>query len=211
MPVTEIALLRLHADLGPLLHAILAQAKDDMQGFTDRSMYFLQQTEDPSFIYIIGEWETVDQHIDRFIPRQENQAILESLKDDVSIEWLLHADVTHEELPLPKTKDERAKAVAGEIVLSVARHFVKSGAKDAFQQTFEDNKHYLQDFITEGKMGGGWRVDKEEGKEEWILLCPYKNLKQHLDFATTVHFKEYGRIREHIDGAEIKHAVLLDI
>jgi quinol monooxygenase YgiN len=214
MTVTEVALLRLASSItieDANLRSALVRAKAVMQDYTGNTFYYFQQIEDPSCIYIFGEWESLDQHMNHFIPSPENQALLESLKDSMTVDWLLHANVSHADLPLPKSAAEMAKALRGELVLSVARHFVKSENRERFRQTFEANRNYLQDYITEGEIGGGWRMDIEGGKDEWVLLCPFKNIQQHLDFAETEAFTHYAQIREHIDGAEIKHAKLLDI
>jgi heme-degrading monooxygenase HmoA len=214
MTVTELALLRLSPNVtieDASLRANLLHAKAVMQDYTGRVFYYFQQTEDPTLIYVVGEWDTLDQHMDGFIPSEQNQALLETLKDSVSVEWLLHADVPHAELPLPRSDAERAKALRGESVISIVRHFVKPGAKYTFQQTFESGKQHLQDYLTEGTMGGGWCIDRDDGEEEWVLVCPYASVQQHMDFAETAGFEKYGRIREHIDRAEIKHAKLLDI
>jgi heme-degrading monooxygenase HmoA len=214
MTITEIALLHLASSItveNANLRSALARAKAVMEGYTRNNFYYFQQIEDPSYIYIFGEWESLDQHMNHFIPGAENQALLELLKDRMTVDWLLHANVSHADLPLPKTDAELAKACSGEVVLSVARHFVKEGEKKLFEGRFEANKHYLQDYITEGTMGGGWRIDTEGGKDEWVLLCPFRDVQQHLDFAKTESFEHYGQIREYIDGAEIKHVKLLDI
>jgi heme-degrading monooxygenase HmoA len=214
MTITEIALLHLASSItveNADLRSALAHAKAVMEGYTGNNFYYFQQIEDPSYIYIFGEWESLDQHMNHFIPGAENQALLELLKDRMTVDWLLHANVSHADLPLPKTDAGLAKACSGEVVLSVARHFVKEGGKKLFEGRFEANKHYLQDYITEGTMGGGWRIDTEGGKDEWVLLCPFRDVQQHLDFAKTESFEHYGQIRECIDGAEIKHVKLLDI
>lgn len=214
MPITEIALLRL-ASGTPIDDAILrknlAHAKAIMQSYTGNTFYYFQQTEDPSYIYIVGEWESLDQHMNHFIPSADNQSLLESLKDQLSVDWLIHADVPHANLPLPNSPTDIEKALRGDVVWSIARHMVKDGKKDDFHRTFEANKHYLQNFITEGTMGGGWRVDCEDGKEEWVLMCPYTSVQQHYEFAKTGEFEKYGLIREWIEGAEIKQVKLLDI
>ena len=88
---------------------------------------------------------------------------------------------------------------------------MKSGERISFEKAFHENKEYLQNHVTEGKIGGGWRVDKEEDKEEFVLFSPWQSVDQHYDFADTEGFEKYGKIREYIDGAEIKHAKMLDI
>jgi quinol monooxygenase YgiN len=214
MTITEIALLQLCPGITAddvNLRSNLAHAKQIMEDFTGNNFYYLQQTEDPSYIYIIGEWYSLDQHMNHFIPGAFNQALLQLLKGQVTVSWLIHANVSHADLPLPKSAAEKAKARRGELVWSIGRHFVKEGKKEEFQQTFQTNKRFLQDFITEGTIGGGWRADKEDDKEEWVLVCPYTNVEQHYDFAKTEGFQKYVQIKEYIDGAEIKHAKLLDI
>jgi quinol monooxygenase YgiN len=214
MTVTEVALLRVKPETtvgDPKLRFNLAHAKDIMQKYTGNTFYYFQQTEDPTYIYIIGEWESLDQHMNHFIPSADNQALLALLEDQLSVEWLLHADVSHTDLPLPKTGAEISKARSGELTISIGRHFVKDGQKEKFIKTFEANKGCLQDFITKGTMGGGWRIDKEGGKEEWFLISPYTSVEQHLEFAKSEGFQKYAQIKDHIDGADIKHAKLLYI
>ena len=93
----------------------------------------------------------------------------------------------------------------------MGRHFIKDGQRENFQNAFDENQAKLQDYVTEGMIGGGWRVDKEGEKEEWFLMCPWNSVEQHLDFAKTEDFQKYARSEDHLDGADIKHAKLLDI
>ncbi|KZM22831.1 uncharacterized protein EKO05_0001576 [Ascochyta rabiei] len=210
MTITEIALLHLSPDVAvddAKLRSKLVRAKTVMQEFTGRSFYYLQQIEDPTYVYIVGEWESLSQHMNDFIPGSDNQAVLESLRGLMSVEWLLHIDVPHAGLPLPSTVTNKHKAP----VYGIVRHYIKDGQKSQFQQTFDMEKHNLQEFVTKGDFGGGWRVDKEGNKDEWVLLTPWTSVEQHHAFAETDGFANYGKIREHIDGAEIKHARILDI
>ncbi|KAF1944523.1 hypothetical protein EJ02DRAFT_452385 [Clathrospora elynae] len=214
MTITEIALLYLTSGItvdNAALRSNLSHAKTVMQNYTGHTFYYLQQIEDPAYVYIIGEWESLDQHMNHFIPSSDNQVVLESLKDALTVVRLEHIDAPHADLPLPKNETQLEKARCGELIWSIVRHFVKDGEKQKFQDTFDTNKQYMQDYITEGTIGGGWRIDREYSKEEFVLLEPWKSVEQHLKFGKTDDFKKYGQIREHIDGAEIKHAKLLDI
>lgn len=210
MPITEIALLHLSSDVtidDAALRSKLAHAKTVMQNYTGRSFYYLQQVEDPTYIYIIGEWESLDQHMNDFIPSDDNQALLESLRGLLNVEWLLHIDAPHTDLPLPEANASKQKAP----VLAIGRHFVKDGQKEQFKQTFDEKKHHLQAFVTEGRLGGGWRIDNDKDEDEWVLLTPWESVEQHFAFAKTDGFKEYSKIIGYIKGAEIKHARILDI
>ena len=161
-------------------------------------------------MYIIGEWDSLDRHMNHFIPSTENQSLLESLKHLATVDWLLHIDAPHATLPLPD-EDGKGQGAGKEYLYGITRHFVKSGERISFEKAFHENKEYLQNHVTEGKIGGGWRVDKEEDKEEFVLFSPWQSVDQHYDFADTEGFEKYGKIREYIDGAEIKHAKMLDI
>ncbi|KAJ4355084.1 hypothetical protein N0V95_003247 [Ascochyta clinopodiicola] len=210
MTVTEIALLHLSPNVtidDANLRSKLARAKTVMQNYTGRFFYYLQQIEDPSYIYIIGEWKSLSQHMNDFIPGSDNQAVLESLKGVMSVEWLLHIDVPHADLPLPSGGANKQKVS----VYGIVRHFIKDGQKGQFQHTFDMEKRHLQEFVTEGELGGGWRVDQEGSKDEWVLLTPWTSIEQHHAFAETDGFAKYGKIREYIEGAEIKHARMLNI
>jgi quinol monooxygenase YgiN len=216
MPITEIALVHLSPDVTDddvALRSKLTHAKTVMQDYTGRRFYYLQQLENPAYLYIIGEWESLDQHLIHFIPGPSNQALLESLERDLAVEWLLHINASHTELPLPKSDNEKKKAYHGDLIWSIARNFVKIGERENFEQAFAINKQHLQDFVTEGTVGGGWRVDNDGDKEEeeWVLLCPWASKAQHSDFEETDAFAKYGLIREHIVSTEIKLAKLLDI
>ncbi|KAF2255965.1 hypothetical protein BU26DRAFT_512895 [Trematosphaeria pertusa] len=214
MAITEMALLHLSegttAD-DASLRSKLTKAKTVMQTYTGRTFYIMQQIEDPSFLYVIGEWESLDQHMNGFIPSADNQALLESLKDELAVDWLLHIDAPHTALPLPKTDAEKEKALKGELIYSIGRHFIKTGEKDKFQETFDANKKYPMEYVTEGSIGYGWRVDKEEHNEEFVLWGPWKSVDQHLGFAKTEGFAKYAKIRDHLDGADIKHAKIMDV
>ncbi|RMZ69152.1 dimeric alpha-beta barrel [Pyrenophora seminiperda CCB06] len=214
MPVTEIALL--HLSPGTSIHdqdfrGKLAYAKTVIQKATSRNVYYLQQVEDPACVYIIAEWKSLSYHMEDFIPSSANQSLLQSLDGMLTVEWLQHIDALHADLPLPETEAQMEAACRGQPVWSIVRHMVKAEEKQRFQGAFDANKGYLQEFITEGKIGGGWRVDGEEAKDEFVLLSPWKSVEQHMEFGKTDGFKKYAGLREFIDEADIKHATLLGI
>ncbi|RAR06588.1 dimeric alpha-beta barrel domain-containing protein [Stemphylium lycopersici] len=214
MQITELALLHLSCDVtvdNVALRSKLSHAKTVMQKYTGHAFYYMQQIEEPALVYIVGEWDSLDQHMDKFIPSADNQALLESLKGALTVERLEHIDVPHADLPLPKREAQLEHARQGGLIWSIVRYYIKDGAKQDFLDTLEANKHYIQGFVTEGTIGGGWRIDKEDGKEVFVLLSPWKSVEQHLEFGKTDGFQKYAQIRKYIDGADIKHAKLLDI
>lgn len=171
-----------------------------METFTNRAFYFFLQIENPAFLYIIGEWEDIKQHRDEYIPSEANRQILELLKDEVSVEWLLHIDTDQENLPLSAP------------IISIGRHFISLGQKEAYNGTFESVSHHLKSYLTPSHFARGWRLDREEGddKEEDLLIVGWDDVASHHRFAQTDGFKQFAHIRKFMKDADIKHAKRLN-
>lgn len=214
MTVTEFALLRLSTGVGVqdvALRAKLAHAKNVMQAYTRRRFYYFHQIEDPSYIYIIGEWDSLEQHLNHFIPGSENQAVLESLKNDVSVEWLLHINASHADLPLPRTITEREKALCEHSIWSVVRLVIRNDGNNTYQQTQPTSQDCIRDHAIDGKSGGSWRIDKEDNRDELLLLCSCKTVAEDTGAAEIQALEKCSPIQIHINKAELKHLKLLDI
>ncbi|KAL6245612.1 hypothetical protein RBB50_007611 [Rhinocladiella similis] len=212
MPVTELALLRLRPGTewpAAELIAHLRKAKSVMESASGFKFCYYRAVEDPDVIFIFGEWPSVEFHMTNFIPSQENQELLELLKDQVTVEWMFHLDIDQTQSPLPWHRR----------VIAVVRHFIADGEKESFQATFQENKHNLEAFIGgSDRVVGGWRIDKGvdpslegELKSEYVLISGWRSVEQHQDFAKTEGFQKYGQIRNHLAGADIKHAVRVDL
>ena len=71
MVVTELALLRLLPNISladQTLLRNLAHAKKALESYTHQPFHFIPQIADPTFIYIIGSWDSPEQHWNDFIP-----------------------------------------------------------------------------------------------------------------------------------------------
>jgi len=203
-PVLELASLRLNEGTkvtDEYLLSILRQAKQAMEASSGLGDFlYLQQVEDPAIIYIVGRWPSVAYHYDVFIPSAVNQHILKALADKVSVEWLFHVDVSQNILPFTKAP-----------VTAIVRHFLAPGERPAFDATFARYNSPLTN-ATNSRMEGGWRVDKEEeAKEEWVLFTGWERVEEHTAFGDSEEFKEYAKIKDHLVGAEVKHAVTLHL
>ena len=207
MTITEIALLCLAPNItttNPSLRTNLAHAKTVMQNYTNHTFYYYQQVENPSLTYIFGEWDSLDQHMNHFVPSQDNQDVLESLKDLLTVESLEHIDVSHANLPLPKTEAEKEEARDGEVLLGLSRFFVKEGKRGEFERCV------LREYIARGAQGG-WRLDKEDGREEWVLVSSLARGVQQERYVNFVGDEGCGGVGEYVDEVEVTRAKLLDI
>lgn len=211
MAVTELACLRLKPEQGlsPELLAKLATAKWVMEKASGFNFHYYHCVESPGLVFIIGAWPSIEFHMLDFIPSQANQDLLGLLKDEVVVEWMFHLNIDQTKRCLPLHR----------AVVAIGRHFIKDNERDHFQKTFDENKHYLESFIGGEELAvGGYRLDKgfdpsleAEPKEEFVLFTTWHDVEQHGEFAKTDGFEKYAQIRDHLAGADIKHAVRLDV
>lgn len=153
-----------------------------------------QQTEDPSILYLLGSWTSVEAH-HVFLPSPENQALLEDAKDLINVDLLFHAEIEKSALPL------------GAPCVAIGRHSIKAGQKEAFTKTWGESKHHLEEFTKPYPLVAGWRIDGvEEGAAgEWVQFSGFESVEHHWEFAKTEGFQEYGRVREFLGAFEVKH------
>lgn len=157
-----------------------------------------QQTEDPSVLYLLGSWTSIEAH-HGFLPSPENKALLEELKDLISIDIMFHVEIEKSTLGL------NAPCIA------VARHFIKVGKKEDFATVWNANSHHLADFTKPYPLVGGWRIDGVEDGEEWVQFSGFASVEHHYEFAKTEGFQEYGKMREFLEKFDVKHAKALDL
>jgi hypothetical protein len=168
MPVLELAQLRLLPGKeiqDEMLVSVLRRACKAMQDFSGCSFYFLHSINNPEKVYVLGEWPSVEVHVEDFVPGEENQNIVNEVKDRVEIVRLGHFDVRLEQIP---TK-------ANEI--RIARWVMSPGeVKAKYETIFKSNEE-------EGYVGG-WRVDPIDapylgedtvGKEEYVCFEGLEN------------------------------------
>ena len=203
MAVTELALLQV-LENSSLDHASLRQkflyAKQTMESFTRRSFYYYQQAEDPNCIYIIGEWESVDQHRKEFLPSPANQGLLSILAGDISVQWMFHIHREQQELPLDAP------------VISIGRYFVHSEWRQSFERVFSEVEHHLTGYTAANEYAWAWRAEIEKpGKEEFVIISGWETIDQHRGFAKTEGFKNFQKIEKHLEGADVKHARKLQL
>ncbi|RAH75584.1 uncharacterized protein BO66DRAFT_425034 [Aspergillus aculeatinus CBS 121060] len=149
------------------------------------------QLEDPSTIYLLHEDPTTTTQATIEITRRSTHRI--------------DLDLPAQTLPLTAP------------VLAIGRYFIRRGQRAEFQRTFEASKAHLEAFTAPYSLVGGWvaggegknggDADTDEGTAEFVLFSGWEAIERHFAFAETEGFKEFARIKEFMEGAEIKHAV----
>lgn len=204
--------------LAALHNAISAQAS-----YSRYPVALLQSHEHPSQLYILGGWSSVSTHMQDWIPSQTNQDLLKALSDEVDVKWMFHFDCDPDDVVARFAKKSRDEGG----VISVGRHFVKEGMRAEFEQCWIGNVEALEPFLARGKEGrrSGWRVDwgyvaadGQDGEErkdaevnEFVLLGAWGKVEDHtVEFVKTEEFQRYGKIRNYVEGAEIRHGKVID-
>ncbi|KAL4902103.1 hypothetical protein BDW74DRAFT_159013 [Aspergillus multicolor] len=199
MPVTELACLHLKNNL-PLSHPDNAPLYNTLRaGITAQAEYanaktsILLQIEDPSYIYVLGKWDSVAKHMEEWIPSSKNQEILARLGDGIEVAWIQH-------IALHESPDEGIPYSDG--VVGIGRYFIADGDKKNFDKVFSETKHHLKIFRKNRDIAGGWSVDRDE---EFVLFSGWEAVDEHFSFAASEGFREFGRIKDFMRSAEIKH------
>ncbi|KAJ6160729.1 hypothetical protein N7470_004125 [Penicillium chermesinum] len=198
MPVTELALVRFKATEEPPSAAVKERLRAAQQGQSEYSKYpvtFFSQTEDSSFVYLLGGWESVEVHTNDWITSATNQRLLGVFAEDLSVEWMFHLNL-----------DPASSAIPLEApVVAIARFFVEPSKKAEFETTLAAGLTHLGAYIAPLTYAGGWRLDKEGEDEEYVLFTGWNSVEDHFKFAETESFKEYAKIKPLLKGSEIKH------
>ncbi|PYI17086.1 hypothetical protein BO99DRAFT_475198 [Aspergillus violaceofuscus CBS 115571] len=157
------------------------------------------QLEDPKTIYLLHEDPTASPNI---------LGINTATQDKITI---THKSTQRIDLPAPTLP-------LAAPVLAIGRYFVRPGQRAEFQRAFEAGKGYLEAFTAPYPLVGGWaetpRVaggadadTDDRSAAEYVLFSGWEAVERHFEFAETEGFKEFARIKEFMEGAEVKHAV----
>ena len=221
MTVTELAIVPLAQPItkdNPALPESLIQklktAKISLESVSGHAFYLFQQIEDPSIVYIVGQWDSVEAY-NKYWSTAENQNSLALLTDDLDTSedrkvtfWHLDTNI----FALDTSSGEKSVFTAPAI--SCNRHFVPIEKKQAFGNKFQEVKGYLEDYTKPFKLVGGWRIEKEaieeRDKEEWILFSGFETVDHHMSFVQTGDFPKYRAIVEFVEGFELKHLRAID-
>lgn len=211
MPVTELAILPLAPGVGLSDKGIrgrLLRSKQVMEtalGIPGRRFVYYQGVEDPTVLYLLGDWLSTDEHWKDFIPSPENQELLEILKHDLDIPRI---EMYHIDLPAADVPTE-ANAIG------IGWHTVRQDDKTSFDRRILDIKGWLKEGVSgEMKPAGGWRVEKasgQQGSEEFVLFCGLEDVDKHLGFAKTLTFEKCDRIRDLVQDVSVQHGTRIDL
>lgn len=96
-------------------------------------------------------------------------------------------------------------------VLGVERYFVERGARGKFEVEVRGRKGVVEEYIKPWRVGGGWRVEGREDREEFVMFTGWESLESYREFVGSEEGREYVGIRELAEGNDVKQAVRLEL
>src|SRR5450432_3629407 len=71
-----------------------------IEGYNHLKNLFYVEVEDPSVLYVIGAWQSQEQHQRGFNGSAAQDKILELVKDQMDIDWMYYIDVQQSKIPI---------------------------------------------------------------------------------------------------------------
>ncbi|RYP84535.1 hypothetical protein DL770_005189 [Monosporascus sp. CRB-9-2] len=205
MPVTELVFFTTtaHGTITPEFKATCADAlkvQDEWctanlpgapRGHEARGAALFQQTEDPAVTLLTAHWESVSEH-EAWIASEENRRVFSAVQEHIDRDRMRYFHIDGVEA-FSATEDAGLTPVLQSPVVSVARCFVEKDKKAEFDRVYGGVRSIHDDFAKPYVQRGGWRIEKEEGREDveqyvmiggWDSVEAVKEFPKHKDFST---------------------------
>lgn len=162
MTVSEIGLLRLKPTASledPDLQKRLADIKSHLSDFTRYEFCYFREAEDPSLLYLLGEWESLESHYEGMHGSPEWKKGVIEMINYFEFQWMAHYSFKLDEL----------KPDGGGGVLEVHRFLMKTSARAEFEKRLEAAPKDASD-NKQKTLVGGWKVDAKGDEEEYAVV-----------------------------------------
>ncbi len=208
MTIVELACLKLKPGLtsdDTVLLKCLVKTKQILEDYSHLPTLFYSQVEDPTIMYVIGSWETPDQHSKGFSGSEGQMEILNLGKDLLAgIPWMYYLDVEHPKLPLDAP------------MLAIRRYFLKTGVeKQSFIEACKLGRRKLKE-LAQGSVGA-WNLPKDEQEKNlWVQFAGWNSLEdeREAEFANSQEAVESTKALQdmiEMEESDIKHATKVQL
>lgn len=194
MPISEIGLLKLRPSQSiddPELRRLLGEITAGLQDFTGYPFHFLQQVQDPGYIYLVGEWESLAQHYEGM----HNSAVFKE-RLPVMVKFFEFQWMAHYSFEIDYSALESAES------LGIARFMLQKGKQEEFGGQLGQIKDVLGLPTTEDGMRSGWKVDEKRDNDEYVFFWPCGSSKHGGG-------EEPSQTEGLVDEVDVRHARLL--
>jgi heme-degrading monooxygenase HmoA len=190
MPVLEVTQLRLRGLVAD--HPALLQSLSTVRDKLHTSSEFYNCIRDPTLIYILGIWPSLDAHLE-FLASPARDEILGPQEHMLAFCWTIHVELGGMRL-LPLDAP----------VLAIERLCIKGECVEAIDQVVTRHRQELRD--SQPKTTHGWRCDGEPKTHEVVLFTGWETAQAHTPFAMNKSF-----IQNDVEVAAVNgqhHAIL---
>lgn len=173
----------------PSLRQNMQKVTEVIEGYNHLKNLFYVEVEDPSVLYVIGAWESREQHQKGFCGSLAQDKILTLVKDQMNIDWMYYIDVEQSQIPIDAP------------VLEIKRYFLAANAdKQRFHEALAAGGLHLKT-QNEGLVGA-WNLPKRDGEEVlWVQFTGWRSVEDHLNAAGDDRVVE-----DMVEKIDVKHA-----
>lgn len=169
MPVLEVTQLRLKGI--PADDPTLLKSLSTVRGTLQTNSQFYHCVEDPTLIFVLGVWPTLDAHLD-FLASPARDEVLGPQEDLLEFRWTLHMELdAMSSLPLDAP------------VLAIMRLLIKGDRVNAYDQAAAKDMHIIADYTHPHNVVNGWRYDAAPGTHEALVFTGWESAHAHAAFA----------------------------
>lgn len=165
LEVTQLRLKGLPAD-DPLLLESLSTVRGKLQ----TQSQFYTCIEDPTLIYILGIWPSLDAHWD-FLASKARDEVLGPQEDMLQFRWTVHMKL-----------DSMLSLPLNAPVLAIEWLKIRAEHVDTFEQTVIRHAQHLKSSHP-FKVAYGWRCDADAGSHEALIFSGWQNAQAQVTSA----------------------------
>lgn len=173
MTISEIGLLRLKPTASledPDIQRRLKDIKSHLSSFTGHQFSYFRQLEDPSLLYLLGQWESLESHYKGMHGSAEWKKGVMEMSNYFDFQWMAHYDFQLDSLEPPADDDDDAG------VLEVHRFLMKTGSRAEFDKHAKAIS--AESTGEKGNALGGWKADSKEGSEEYAVVLVVEDVQK---------------------------------
>ncbi|KAK7755828.1 hypothetical protein SLS62_002113 [Diatrype stigma] len=177
-----------------------------------RGAALFQQVEDPAVVLLTAHWASVAEH-GVWIASEENQRVFGALGAHIDFDKVRFFHVAGVEAFSSSSSDTSGAATTTPVlqspVVGIARCFVAGDKKAEFERVYGDLKGIRDALARPHVHRGGWRIEKEEGREgveEYVVIGGWDSVEAAEEFSKQEgSARYYEAITSVILGSESRH------
>jgi hypothetical protein len=151
----------------PVLRQNMQKVTEVIEGYNHLRTLLYAEVDNPSALYVIGAWESQEQHQKGFSGSPDQAMIMELVKDQMDIDWSYYLDLEQSTLPLDAP------------ILEMKKYILPTDAdKEAFSKALVAGGQHPK----AGSQGsiGGWNLPKSDGEEAvWVQFTGWKTVDEY--------------------------------